>query len=76
MNVEVSGDVSEEMKFGYFFVGTISPTFNIEEAYGFFDSKLLFHGSIDVDARGTIDVDSTLQSKQLFTGAITGRQDG
>ncbi|KAJ5412412.1 uncharacterized protein N7487_006771 [Penicillium crustosum] len=59
VNVEVSGDVSEEMKFGYFFVGTISPTFNIEEAYGFFDSKLLFHGSIDVDARGTIDAART-----------------
>lgn len=72
VNVEVSGDVSEEMKFGYSFVGTISPTFNIEEAYGFFDSKLLFHGSIDVDVRGAIDVDSTLQPKQLFTGAITG----
>lgn len=72
VNVEVSGDVSEEKKFGYSFVGTISPTFNIEEAYGFFDSKLLFHGSIDVDARGAIDVDSTLQPKQLFTGAITG----
>ncbi|KAJ5696816.1 hypothetical protein N7536_007228 [Penicillium majusculum] len=60
------------MKFGYSFVGTISPTFNIVEAYGFFDSKLLFLGSIDVDVRGAIDVDSTLQSKQLFTGAITG----
>ncbi|CAG8888331.1 unnamed protein product [Penicillium salamii] len=72
MNIEVGGDVSEEMKFGYSFVGTISPTFNIEEAYGFFDSKLLFQGSIDVDVRGAIDVDSTLQSKQLFTGAITG----
>ncbi|KAJ5400883.1 hypothetical protein N7465_011372 [Penicillium sp. CMV-2018d] len=72
VNVEVGGDVSEEMKFGYSFVGTISPTFNIEEAYGFFDSKLLFHGSIDVDIRGAIDVDSTLQSKQLFTGDITG----
>lgn len=33
MNIEVGGDVSEEMKFGCSFVRAISPTFNIEEAY-------------------------------------------
>jgi chitinase len=72
MKVDVGGDITEEMKFGYSFVGTISPTFNIEEAYGFFDSKLLFQGSIAVDTRGVLEIDPSLQAKELFTGSIAG----
>lgn len=70
MRVNVGGSITEKMKFGFTFVGTISPEFKIEEANGFFDTKISYQGSIDVNTRGNLDLKG-LSSKALFRNDIS-----
>ena len=56
LNVKVKGKVNLRVRFGFTFVGTISPTFRLEEAYGFFDSSVVHDGSVEFDGRGKINI--------------------
>lgn len=71
MKVSLGGTVVDSMNFGFSFVGTISPTFNIEEANGFFDSGITYQGSIRIDAKGSVNIDGGLPSAPLFSTPIT-----
>lgn len=71
LQVSVGGSIYEEMKFGFSFVGTIAPTFALEEAHGFFDARIMYHGYIDVNARGAINIDSGLNAKPLWDSPIS-----
>lgn len=42
LSVNLEGSIVDRMNFGYTFVGTISPTFHIEEAYGYFDGTTTY----------------------------------
>lgn len=44
--VSLDGNIVDTMNFGYTFVGTISPTFNMEEAYGYFDGSTTYEASL------------------------------
>lgn len=40
LKMDISGWLHEELEFGYMFIGMISPTFSIQEAYGYYDISL------------------------------------
>jgi hypothetical protein len=43
----------EELEFGYIFVGTISPTFHIEEAYGYYDTRVAMPLELNLNGKAT-----------------------
>ncbi|RDW84130.1 uncharacterized protein DSM5745_04456 [Aspergillus mulundensis] len=71
LDVKLGGTISEELKFGFSFVGTIAPTFNIEEAHGYFDSRIMYNGFAEVNARGAINIDGGMHNKPLWDSPIS-----
>ncbi|PIG87825.1 hypothetical protein AARAC_011883 [Aspergillus arachidicola] len=71
LEVDIGGDIQEDIRFGFSFVGTISPTFQLEEAHGFFDTRILYDGFVKVNARGTLNIDNSLDEKDLWTSPIS-----
>lgn len=56
LSVKVTGDIYQRMRFGFTFVGTLSPNFHLEEAYGFFDTAVVHNGHVEFDGKGKISI--------------------
>lgn len=54
LSVKVQGDIDLRMRFGFSFVGKLSPNFHLEEAYGFFDTSVVHDGRVEFDGNGKI----------------------
>lgn len=67
LKMGISGSLHEALEFGYSFVGVISPTFKIEQAYGYYDTHLLLSGSLDFNGKGSLDIPSGMAAAKLFT---------
>ena len=72
LSVKVTGKVDVRMRFGFTFVGTISPNFHLEEAYGFFDSAVEHDGVLEFDGRGKLSMqDETFKQKSILPSPLT-----
>ena len=72
LSVKVTGKVDVRMRFGFTFVGTISPNFHLEEAYGFFDSAVEHDGTLEFDGRGKLSMhDETFKQKSILSSPLT-----
>lgn len=70
--VSLEGSATALLRWGYTMVGTISPELNLEEAHGFFDAALTSQGQLFVDGSGTLDIQGTLPTAELFgKGGVT-----
>ncbi|KAA8652731.1 uncharacterized protein ATNIH1004_001636 [Aspergillus tanneri] len=71
LKMGVSGTLHEELEFGYSFVGTISPSFNIEEAYGYFDTNLQLTGALNFNGKGYLSVPAGMAGANLFNSPVS-----
>lgn len=72
LSVKVTGKLEQRMRFGYTFVGTISPTFHMEEAYGFVDSGIELEGTLEFDGRGQVNMQGeTFKEKSILPAPLT-----
>ncbi|KAJ5109929.1 hypothetical protein N7532_002574 [Penicillium argentinense] len=58
MKVDLKGSMTDGLRFGSSMVGTISPELSLKEAYTFFDSSMRMEGTLDVDAKGTLNINN------------------
>ncbi|KAF2717776.1 hypothetical protein K431DRAFT_297554 [Polychaeton citri CBS 116435] len=74
LRLNLAGSMRSVMRFGVTLVGTIQP-YNMEEAYGFFDSDLYMSGQLDFDGKGTIDINGgNGAERNLFSSPISNYQ--
>ncbi|KAI5203118.1 glycoside hydrolase, partial [Aureobasidium subglaciale] len=71
LKVGLSGSISSSIKWGVTLVGTISPSFQLEEAYSYFDSNPQLSGTLSFNGKGKIDIEGGLPDEQLFSSPIT-----
>uniref|UniRef100_A0A0P0BUL1 chitinase n=1 Tax=Hypocrella siamensis TaxID=696354 RepID=A0A0P0BUL1_9HYPO len=71
LSVSLAGTAQSSIRWGFSMVGTISPTLDFSEAYGFFDSKLLLDASLLVDGRGSLDMNGSTKLAPLFSSDIS-----
>lgn len=71
LDMSISGKMHENLEFGFTFVGTISPTFHMEEANGFYDTNMDFNAQLDFDGKGHMDVPAGMAPKKLFSSPVS-----
>lgn len=70
LKMSLSGNLNEAIEFGYTFVGTIAPNFNIEQAFGYFDSNLELATTPSFDGKGFLSVPDGLENKPLWNSPV------
>ncbi|KAJ6019259.1 hypothetical protein N7522_001326 [Penicillium canescens] len=58
MKVNLKGSMTDRLRFGSSMVETISPELSLKEAYTFFDTSIRMEGTLDVDAKGTLNINN------------------
>jgi chitinase len=71
LKMDISGTLHEELEFGYSFVGTISPSFSIEEAYGYYDTKMTLTGAMNFNGKGYFSVPAGLAGANMFSSPVS-----
>jgi chitinase len=71
VKMDISGTLHEELEFGYSFVGTISPTFSIEEAYGYYDTSLTLTGALNFNGKGYFSVPAGMAGANMFSSPVS-----
>ncbi|PHH89142.1 hypothetical protein CDD83_6593 [Cordyceps sp. RAO-2017] len=71
LKIDMSGFLQEELEFGYTFVGTISPTFKIEEAYGYYDTRLNMNAKLNFNGKGHLSVPEGMAFAELFKSPVS-----
>ncbi|KAL4993981.1 hypothetical protein BDV10DRAFT_189441 [Aspergillus recurvatus] len=71
LNMDISGTLHEELEFGYSFVGTISPNFNIEEAYGYYNTSLTLTGALNFNGKGYFSVPAGMAGANMFSSPVS-----
>jgi hypothetical protein len=71
MAMYLSGTVTSDIRFGVTMVGTISPTLNLEEAYGFFDADMTMVAALTLNGQGSIDINGATKQSNLFATDIS-----
>ncbi|KFA55929.1 hypothetical protein S40293_08857 [Stachybotrys chartarum IBT 40293] len=57
LRISLAGSMRNTMRFGFTLVGTIQP-FNLDQAYGYFDSDLYMSAQLSFNGRGILDINS------------------
>lgn len=72
LNIDLKGSMSSGIRFGYGFVGTISPSLRLEEVHRFFHSNPRMDARLSFDGKGILDIDhyGSLQ-RELLSSPIT-----
>lgn len=71
LNMDIAGKMYEDLEFGFTFVGTIAPTFHIEEANGYYDTSISFNAQLTFDGKGSLDIPAGLESQKLFHSPVS-----
>lgn len=71
LKMDISGWLREDLKFGYTFVGTISPTFSIEEAYGYYDMSLQVTGALNFNGKGYLSIPADMAGTNFFSSPVS-----
>ncbi|KAJ5487608.1 hypothetical protein N7530_001908 [Penicillium desertorum] len=71
LKMNLFGSLSETLEFGYSFVGTISPTFKMEEAYGYYDTSLQMTGGLSFDGKGYLSIPEGMAKTSLFSSPVS-----
>lgn len=71
LKMDISGTLHEQLEFGYTFVGTISPTFSMQEAYGYYDTNLQLTGALNFNGKGYLSVPAGMAGANFFTSPVS-----
>ncbi|KAI0132937.1 glycoside hydrolase family 18 protein [Xylariales sp. AK1849] len=71
MSMYLEGTASSALRWGVTMVGTISPTLNFEEAYGFFDADMTLTAALMMNGQASIQIDGSTKQSSLFASDIS-----
>lgn len=71
LKADISGSLLETLEFGYTFVGTISPTFQMVEANGYYDTSFQMTGALNFNGKGYLSVPAGMSPANLFNSPVS-----
>ena len=72
LKARIVGLLDARMRFGFTFVGKLSPVFELDEAYGFFDTSVDLNAQLDFDGKGKLAIHGdAFAGKSIFGAPLT-----